>query len=489
VPVGQPASADDFGPRDLVVMEGALEDLGLVAGLVTSLPQNVHSHVNLRMREKKIPNARVSDIFADGVLAQLDGKLARLQVTDTTARIDPATVADAEAFWATRHAALPPLEADLTEARVQGFPSLAAVQSDAYGRKAANLGELYGVLPPANRVAGFGIPFSTYRDWMHATGLDAQVTALLTDARTKTDAAFRRTRLAALRAAIEAAPVSSTLIDGLATAARQAFGDGYATTPLRFRSSSNVEDGDQVSGAGLYDSSRACFADDLDGDAAGPSGCVSAAERADLEQKLAARQQEQAAHPDRVWLAGIIQDLVGDLGKERSAARALKKVYASLWNDRAFEERAYWGLDHAVSFMGVAVNPAFVLEGLDAVGVTNLDVGVGGALCRVVSQSGGNPVVRPPDPTVVAETMTFRLGEQGAPTDVHVLVPSSLSAAPLWSDGHLTELGHLLATVQDHFARVVYPNTAPLSLDLEIKLTADDRVVIKQARPYILEAP
>jgi hypothetical protein len=36
---------------------------------------------------------------------------------------------------------------------------------------------------------------------------------------------------------------------------------------------------------------------------------------------------------------------------------------------------------------------------------------------------------------------------------------------------------------------VVYPTTTPLSLDLEIKLTSDDRVVIKQARPYILEAP
>jgi hypothetical protein len=43
--------------------------------------------------------------------------------------------------------------------------------------------------------------------------------------------------------------------------------------------------------------------------------------------------------------------------------------------------------------------------------------------------------------------------------------------------------------VQDHFARVVYPRSAQLSLDLEIKLTAADRVVIKQARPYILEAP
>jgi hypothetical protein len=123
------------------------------------------------------------------------------------------------------------------------------------------------------------------------------------------------------------------------------------------------------------------------------------------------------------------------------------------------------------------------------VGVTNLDSGAGGVQCRVVSQSGGNAVVRPDDPTLVAETMTFRLDEQGAPSEVQVLVPSSLSPTPLWSVAHLAELGQLLAVVQDHFARVVYPTTTPLSLDLEIKLTSDDRVVIKQARPYILEAP
>ena len=43
-------------------------------------------------------------------------------------------------------------------------------------------------------------------------------------------------------------------------------------------------------------------------------------------------------------------------------ARALKKVYASLWNERAFEEREYWGMNHRAAFMGVAVNPSFVLR-------------------------------------------------------------------------------------------------------------------------------
>jgi hypothetical protein len=42
---------------------------------------------------------------------------------------------------------------------------------------------------------------------------------------------------------------------------------------IRFRSSTNVEDTAQFTGAGLYDSFSGCLADDLDGDTAGPSLC------------------------------------------------------------------------------------------------------------------------------------------------------------------------------------------------------------------------
>ena len=70
------------------------------------------------------------------------------------------------------------------------------------------------------------------------------------------------------------------------------------------------------------------------------------------------------------------------------------------------------------------------------------------------------------------------------PTDVQVLTRSSLSPEPLWSDARLAELARLMFAVQDHFGQKVYPEAADLSLDLEIKLTREGQVVIKQARPY-----
>ena len=98
VPRGQRPA--EYGPRDILVVEGSFDNLRLVAGLVTALPQSLHSHVNLRLREKKIPNARMPDIYADQVVALLDGKLARLTVTETDAQLQPAQLAEAEAFWA-----------------------------------------------------------------------------------------------------------------------------------------------------------------------------------------------------------------------------------------------------------------------------------------------------------------------------------------------------------------------------------------------------
>src|SRR5690606_30764582 len=42
---------------------------------------------------------------------------------------------------------------------------------------------------------------------------------------------------------------------------------------IRFRSSTNVEDSEHFTGAGLYDSYSGCLLDDLDGDNNGPSIC------------------------------------------------------------------------------------------------------------------------------------------------------------------------------------------------------------------------
>jgi phosphoenolpyruvate synthase/pyruvate phosphate dikinase len=89
---------------------------------------------------------------------------------------------------------------------------------------------------------------------------------------------------------------------------------------LRFRSSTNVEYSEQFSGAGLYDSYSGCLLDDLDGDTGGPSRC-------DPSEPV-----------------------------ERGVFRALRRVFASFYNDNAVLERLRHGVNETTVGMAVLVH-------------------------------------------------------------------------------------------------------------------------------------
>ena len=477
---------EEYGPRDILVLEFAPPDVTTLGGMLTALPQNVHSHANLRLREKGLPNAMLAGVYEDSRIAALADRLVHLVTAESSLTLEAATLADAERWWEEHRPSVGPVRSDLTVTGFAGFDALDHDDAPAYGAKAANLGELHGILPPSHRVEGFGVPFRAYVDFVAANGLDARIAALLADPRVRTDRAYRAARLDDLRDLIRDGAFASGFFAGLIARLRETFGAGADTTFVRFRSSTNAEDLEAFSGAGLYDSRTGCLADDLDADTLGPSRCLSAAHRAHLEAELARRRSEQAAHPERWWLADIVADLEQDLTAEKTVADAVRKVWRSLWNLRAFDEREYYGIDHAQVFMGLAVQEAFVMERQEAVAITNLRPDAGDPLYRLVTQLGEVGVVRPSDPTAVAETLTFRRTAAGA-AELRLLVPSSLSpdGARLWSDPELETLSGLLFLVHDHFAAHVYPGLADLRLDLEVEVTADDRIVIKQARPYL----
>jgi len=119
--------------------------------------------------------------------------------------------------------------------------------------------------------------------------------------------------------------------------------------------------------------------------------------------------------------------------------------------------------------------------------VTGLEPDAAAPLYRVVSQRGEIGVVRPIDPDARPEILSFRRDEADVPVEITLVQSSSLSegGASLWSDARVGELATLLFDVQDHFARSVYPEIAPLMLDIEVDVTMDGRTVIKQARPYV----
>lgn len=485
VPSGQ--ALVDYGPRTIPVVENAPNDISIVAGLLTRYPQNELGHVNLRLHEKGIPNAALPDVYDTAWLLALDTQLVHLTVSEDSISVVAAELSEAETFWQAHRPQVRAPHADLTVHELSALHDLRAADASAFGAKCANLGELSQVLSDTHRPDGFSSPFSQYREFSQEPELDAAISALLADPAVRSDARYKRTALKKLRDRIRATPLSASLTSELQRAVDAAFGTAGYTKYLRVRSSTNVEDLDEFTGAGLYDSRSGCLTDDLDADETGPSACLSADKRAALEQQLALREEELAQHPDRDYVREIIADIRGDLSGEKPLADAVRKVFASLWNERAFDEREYYGIAHRDAYMGLCVHPSFELEQINAVAVSNLHVDQGAALYRLNSQLGELSVVTPEDPSAVAELLTFRRDHTPAEaTEITLQTRSSLAteSEQIWPPDKLQELAQLLFQVHDHFEREVYTNNAALALDFEVKLERSGAVTIKQVRPY-----
>lgn len=480
VPDGRDAT--EYGPLDVLIVEQAHNEMGLVSALLTAAPQNPHSHINLRLQEKGIPSATVPDIYDQPLVLGLDGALVHVLATeDGRVEIEAATLSEAEAFWKERRPSLPDPERDLSVTEPAPFDSIGHFDGAAYGVKAAHLGELRAILAPGHRHDGFAIPFAAYENHLDAGGLRPMVEALLADPRRHTDRLWRDAALLDLRDAIRDAPVDPLVWEQVVTAARSSFGEAAETTFLRLRSSTNVEDLAELSGAGLYDSRTGCLADDLDADDEGPSLCLHPDHQAFLQADIDSWRAELDKDPTQLWVLALIADLQSDLRVEKPLSDALRRVWRSLWNSRAFEEREWYGIDHRLASMGIAVHPAAWGEEAEAVAVTHLP---GGdlPLYRVVTQVNELGVVRPIDPRAVAEVLVFE--RDGAlAVDPRILVESNRGAGPLWPEDRLAVLRDLLFQVQDHFAPL-YPNLSPATFDVEVDQLRDGSVLVKQVRPY-----
>lgn len=476
----------DVGARDIVVTQSAPGDLGLVSALITEHVQSSVSHLNLRLREKRIPNVAAPKLFASGFFDSLEGTLVHVQTSDQGLTITPARLEDAQAFWKAQTPALPDPEFTLDVTELRSLASLKHEDLRAYGTKAANLGELRRALPEASVPSGIALPFAAYSRHLAVNGLGKAIQQTVERA-SLSSPAKASDLLSDLRKQIKQAPMDGEWEQELLEALRTQFGAAATTTRLRFRSSTNVEDLPGLSGAGLYDSASGCFADDLDDDDVGPSHCLSPEHEAAYRRELARLRTKRETNPQLKELDALIADIEEELTQEKSARKALRKVWSSLWNARAFQDRQYYGIPHDRVFMAVVVHPAMVGERLESVLVTNLEPEAAEPLYRVESQAGEVGVVEPRESDAVSERLQFRRSAADTALDVTLVNPSSFAqeGQSLWSDPQFTELATLTFQVQDHFATHVYANQDHLQLDLEVDVASDGTIVFKQARPYV----
>jgi hypothetical protein len=300
VPAG--AAYDDltFAPDEIVILPESLPDITPVAGIISETFSTPLAHVSLRARAWGIPNVGLRDAAA--TYQALAGKTVLFEATPSGHTLREATGAEVEGWRARTVAArtvqIPP--ADLAATELRTLDRLRAVDARAYGTKAANLGEIvFGKLPGFAVPPGFAIPIGYYAAHLQAAKLDQRITALLAEPRFRADAAYRKSALAELRAAISAAPLDPAFVEQL-TAAHAALTGGDAAIGVFVRSSTNAEDLPGFSGAGLYDT-------------------------------------------------------VPNVKGAAAVAQAVKDVWASVWTLRGYEERQLYGIDHTQVYGAVLV--------------------------------------------------------------------------------------------------------------------------------------
>lgn len=498
-----PTDPDELRPTDVVVLDQLPLDLSVVAGVLTRAVQDTNSHVNLKSKERNTPNAVLRDAGPDHPrLAPFADTPVHYVVRGDDFVIEPTTPEIVAAKLAER-LDRPVVELGWEpETALRSYDELASgtagealTAARRYGSKAANLGFLAHprVLGRADQPGtpsaglgydltpqGFAVPFQWYADFV-AHGPNAALRDALDVLIAREgagDLAPRELRelVAAVQDAFLAAEFPAGQLDSLRVRVDALGVKKLGVEKLKVRSSANAEDIPGFDGAGLHDSFS-------------------------VKTKVA----------DRTCQTCIVIDETDDDGGEtkrkvdpRSLGCAVKGVYASLWNKRAVEERSFARIDQASVAMGLAVVPAYDSESdvvANAVVVTrvlNTDAVYGYSL----SIQQGNNLVTNPDPDTYseftiaafltdAEPISFTVTRFAKPT-----ASGPALTASVLTELQMTALVDLVRTVERAYCRAkpgYYPgpcsqvtsdNTKPRSLDLEVKILADGRFVVKQVREF-----
>jgi len=429
-----------LGPDVILITDDVPNDIPLVGGLITEGFQTPLAHVNVLSQNRGTPNASLKAARTE-LGASLD-QLVRLEVSADGVQVAPTTADEARQFLESRRP-MGPLVAARLDTNLRGVQALAGhnLQSlPGIGAKAAQLAELGNMRTPwcgnqeriETPTSPFAIPLVHSLEHFAASGARELLEALKSDSAFIADSTARAAGLARVRQKILEYPVEPSLLAAVEAAVRSRFGE----TRVRFRSSSNTEDLPGFNGAGLYTSTSA-----------------------------------QIGDPDR-----SVQD-------------AMRTVWASLYNARAYDERSYGRIDDASVAMGILVHEAFLGERANGVAVSrNVLDPTRGDIYYVNAQAGEASVTNPA-PGVATEQLVYRWGRQppilyqGDSSLLGALVPS---ASKVLSADEVVDLTCALRSIHDIYNPLLNADGQNhwFAMEVEFKFYGPDRkLLIKQARP------
>lgn len=443
--------ADTYlSPEEIVVLDEAPNDITVVQGLITETFQTPLSHINVLSQNRRTPNMGLRGARSDPALRALEGKYIELTVAPSTYTVREVTADEAAAYLDAHRPTpitLPPANVaveglvDVEDAIVMpgasGDLRAAIIESvGAFGGKAAQ----YAVLahtPSIPTKKAFVIPVSAYLRFMDGHGFSDRVDALLQDEAFNTDAAVRDAALATLRDDMVAAPLDTVLLDAVLSK----IASDYGNHAMRFRTSTNSEDLDGFPCAGCYES-----------------------------------------HSGDPTVAGDVEE-------------AIKETWTTVWLFRTFEERRWYGVDHASVTMALLVHTNYEAEEANGVAVTANPFDASGLdpAFYVNVQIGGSAEVVHPPPGVTSDQFLLYFTQPNQP--VAYLSRSSLigSTRTVLSARQIRALGEALQAVHTAFSPAYGPAagiTGFYGMDVEFKfddefsVDGEPELFIKQARPY-----
>ena len=442
---------DRPGPRDIVICRTLPNELSRVAGVITEERQTPLSHVNLRAVQDRIPNAYVGNALQDPRIRSLLGRIVRFEVKSEDYELREATFRDMERhFEGLRPGEPRSPDRDLSVRDIRSLEEIRFEDAAAFGSKTANLGAMHsfddlpeqfpnqfrdegattGILDRFEDLkedlpGGHGIPFHFYVEFVKANGLGERVEAILGDEDLLDDREDLSEALKELRGSFREGTFPDPLHRALGEL-QQSFPQGVN---LRCRSSTNNEDLPGFSGAGLYGS--------------------------------------YTHRPE-----------------EGHLSRTIAQVYASLWNLRAFEERRFHRIEHRLAAMGVLVHPSYRRERVNGVAVTD-DILYKTRENYYINTQVGEDLVTNPEAGSRPEEIL--LGWRGNDHEVVRYSDQVTDRTPLLQPEHLRELRSRLGSIHFGFALLCGKDwrDGGNAMEIEFKITEDNRLVIKQARPWV----
>jgi pyruvate, water dikinase len=430
-----------FDKHDIVILNGLPNQLPVVSGVLTVPFQTPLCHISLLCQNRGTPNATYRNAWNNDDILKLENKLIYYEVTADTFLIRSASVKEAEVFWVKIENRKPiQLSVDTSQRQLLNMENLSFKNVSLVGGKAANFAELTKIKADKKPLplpeGAFAIPFYYYYQHLQNNNIIPLLDSVLNNPSLLNDAKIADSKLKQIRAAIKDAPLNKEFLTAVIKRL-QSNGDEFVN--YRFRSSTNAEDVKGFNGAGLYDSKT-----------------------------------------------GSLKDV------NKPIEKAIKAVWASLWDERAFAERQYFKIDQHSVAMGILVHRAFGEELSNGVAITKHLYREDYPAYTINVQVGEVSVVTPPD-SITCDEAIIGLGEVTGSNDISVeyIGRSNLSKEkPVLTNEQIALLARYLTAIKEHFFYKVEKGNPKgvtdfwnYAMDVEFKIDAHTgSLYIKQAR-------